>query len=91
VSEAETPENHDSDPQHLAAERPLRAPAFRWFFVGRSVSMAGSFMSPVALSFGVLEITGSGAWLSAVLAAAVIPMVATRSFCSARARTSPGS
>jgi MFS family permease len=34
-------------------------------------------MSPVALSFGVLEITGSGAWLSAVLAAAVIPMVAT--------------
>ncbi|MEV4349382.1 MFS transporter [Actinoplanes sp. NPDC049596] len=59
------------------AERPLRSPAFRWFFIGRSVSMAGSFMSPVALAFGVLEITGSGAWLSAVLAAAVVPMVAT--------------
>ncbi|MFF5290788.1 MFS transporter [Paractinoplanes globisporus] len=66
MSEAETPE-----------ERPLRSPAFRWFFIGRSVSLAGSFMSPVALAFGVLESTGSGAWLSAVLAAAVIPMVAT--------------
>ena len=64
-------------PNTLAAERPLRSPPFRWFFVGRSISMAGSFMSPVALSFGVLEITGSGAWLSAVLAAATIPMVAT--------------
>jgi MFS family permease len=34
-------------------------------------------MSPVALAFGVLELTGSAAWLSAVLAAALIPMVAT--------------
>jgi predicted MFS family arabinose efflux permease len=58
-------------------ERPLRSPAFRWFFIGRSISMAGSFMSPVALAFGVLELTGSAAWLSAVLAAALIPMVAT--------------
>ncbi|WP_250005673.1 MFS transporter [Actinoplanes sp. M2I2] len=56
---------------------PLSSPAFRWYFTGRSVSLAGSFMSPVALAFGVLEITGSAAWLSAVLAAALIPMVAT--------------
>jgi MFS family permease len=55
----------------------LRSPAFRWFFIGRSISMAGSFMSPVALAFGVLETTGSAAWLSAVTAAALIPMVAT--------------
>jgi MFS family permease len=39
--------------------------------------MAGSFMSPVALAFGVLEITDSAAWLSAVTAAALIPMAAT--------------
>ncbi|GLY97424.1 MFS transporter [Actinoplanes sp. NBRC 103695] len=39
--------------------------------------MAGSFMSPVALAFGVLELTGSAAWLSAVTAAALVPMVAT--------------
>jgi len=42
--------------------------------------MAGSFMSPVALAFGVLEITGSAAWLSAVTTAALIPMVATMLF-----------
>jgi MFS family permease len=75
VSEAETSEDRNSGV--LPAERPLRSPAFRWFFIGHSVSTAGSYMSPVALAFGVLEITGRGAWLSAVLAAAVIPMVAT--------------
>lgn len=51
--------------------------AFKWLFAGRSISMAGSFMSPVALAFGVLELTGSAAWLSAVTAAALVPMVAT--------------
>lgn len=56
----------------LVTERP-----FRWFFAGRSISLAGSFMSPVALAFGVLALTGSATWLSAVLAAALIPMVAT--------------
>ena len=55
----------------------LRSPAFRWFFAGRSISLAGSFMSPVALAFGVLKLTGSAAWLSAVTAAALVPMVAT--------------
>jgi MFS family permease len=39
--------------------------------------MAGSAMSPVALAFGVLEITDSAAWLSAVTTAALVPMVAT--------------
>ncbi|WP_305783026.1 MFS transporter [Symbioplanes lichenis] len=80
MAEAATPEapQHPAAPSGvLATERPLRSPAFRWFFVGRSISMAGSFMSPVALAFGVLGVTGSGAWLSAVLAAATVPMVAT--------------
>jgi MFS family permease len=34
-------------------------------------------MSPVALAFGVLAATDSAAWLSAVTAAALVPMVAT--------------
>jgi MFS family permease len=38
--------------------------------------MAGSAMSPVALAFGVLEVTDSAAWLSAVTTAALVPMVA---------------
>jgi MFS family permease len=42
--------------------------------------MAGSFRSPVALAFGVLEVTDSAAWLPAVTAAALIPMVATMLF-----------
>ena len=42
--------------------------------------MLGSFMSPVALAFGVLEITDSAAWLSAVTTAALIPMAATMLF-----------
>ncbi|CAM5544672.1 hypothetical protein SPURM210S_07259 [Streptomyces purpurascens] len=34
-------------------------------------------MSPVALAFGVLEVTDSAAWLSAVTTAALVPMLAT--------------
>ncbi|MFE3826816.1 MFS transporter [Streptomyces sp. NPDC059092] len=61
----------------LAAEHPFRSPAFRWFFAGRSISMAGNAMSPVALAFGVLEVTDSATWLSAVAAASMVPMIAT--------------
>jgi len=39
--------------------------------------MAGSAMAPVALAFGVLEVTDSAAWLSAVLTASMVPMIAT--------------
>jgi MFS family permease len=70
VAEAEASENRNS-------ERPLRSPAFRWFFAGRSISLTGSFMSPVALAFGVLKETDSALWLSAITSAAVVPMVAT--------------
>jgi MFS family permease len=34
-------------------------------------------MAPVALAFGVLEVTGSATWLSAVLTASMVPMIAT--------------
>ncbi|WP_260615243.1 MFS transporter [Microbispora sp. KK1-11] len=82
----DAPENRDPEPSGsdvspvsgagLAAGHPLRSAAFRWFLAGQSISMAGSAMSPVALAFGVLEITGSAAWLSAVTTAALVPMVA---------------
>ena len=39
--------------------------------------MAGSAMAPVALAFGVLELTDSAGWLSAVLTASMVPMIAT--------------
>lgn len=84
---ADAPESRDREPSEgdealrvagsgLAAGRPLRSAAFRWFLGGQSISMAGSAMSPVALAFGVLEATDSAAWLSAVTSAALVPMVA---------------
>jgi MFS family permease len=42
---------------------------FRWFFAGRAVSLAGSAMTPVALSFAVLAATDRTGDLAAVLAA----------------------
>jgi hypothetical protein len=39
--------------------------------------MAGSAMAPVALAFGVLELTDSAGWLSAVLTASMVAMIAT--------------
>src|SRR4028118_247661 len=53
---------------------PLRDRRFRLLFAGRSVSMLGSAMAPVALAFAVLEISDSAAVLGIVLAARSIPM-----------------
>jgi MFS family permease len=53
---------------------PLRDPVFRVFYLGRAVSLLGSSMAPVALAFGVLEISNSAAALGTVLAARSIPM-----------------
>ncbi|MDQ1042622.1 MFS transporter [Streptomyces sp. V4I2] len=87
MPETETPESRDTEPSEsdatrasttgLGAEQPLRSPAFRWFFAGRAISMTGSAMSPVALAFGVLELTDSATWLSAVTTASLVPMIAT--------------
>ncbi|MEU6255666.1 MFS transporter [Streptomyces sp. NPDC047043] len=79
--ESRDPEPPDSDASpvtgtHHASGQPLRSPAFRWFLSGQSISMVGSAMSPVALAFGVLEVTHSAAWLSLVTTAALVPMVA---------------
>lgn len=54
---------------------PLREPAFRWYFLSRAVNLAGSTMAPVALAFGVLEVSDSARALGLVLAAYSIPLV----------------
>jgi MFS family permease len=55
---------------------PLRDRTFRTFYLGRAVSMLGSAMAPIALAFGVLDISSSAAALGTVLAARSIPMAA---------------
>jgi MFS family permease len=55
---------------------PLRDKVFRLFYLGVAVSLIGSSMAPIALAFGVLEISDSAAALGAVLAARSIPMAA---------------
>jgi MFS family permease len=80
VPDADAPEPPRIDasrPVGLASGQPLHSPAFRWFFAGWSISNAGSSMAPVALAFGVLEITDSAAWLSAVITASMVAMIAT--------------
>jgi MFS family permease len=54
---------------------PLREREFRLLFAGRTISMAGSAMAPVALAFAVLDLTGSTTDLGLVLAARQIPVI----------------
>ncbi|WP_165553165.1 MFS transporter [Kribbella speibonae] len=75
---ADPPESRDRGPS--VSDQPLRSAAFRWFLGGQSISLAGSSMAPIALAFGVLEATDSAAWLSAVMSAALVPMVAALLF-----------
>ena len=54
---------------------PLEERDFLLLFVGRSVSLFGSALAPVALAFAVLDLTGSASDLGLVLAAASVPQV----------------
>jgi len=54
---------------------PLRGREFRLLFAGRTISMLGSAMAPVALAFAVLDLTGSTSDLGIVLAARQIPVI----------------
>ncbi|MGP3991756.1 MFS transporter [Streptomyces sp. 3N207] len=58
--------------QNLAV---LRERNFRTFFAGYTTSMLGTAMATVALSFAVLEATGSLSDLSFVMAARIVPLV----------------
>ncbi|MFF4032748.1 MFS transporter [Streptomyces sviceus] len=54
----------------------LRQPAFRRYFVGRSVSELGTAMTQVALPFAVFAIGGDAGDVGLVLGATVLPKVA---------------
>ena len=59
-----------------AGVAPLRQREFRLLFAGRTTSLVGSAMAPVALAFAVLDVTGSKTDLGLVLAAREVPLVA---------------
>jgi len=54
---------------------PLNRPAFRWFFTGQTVSLLGSSMAPVAITFAVLDASNSTTQLGVVLVARMAPML----------------
>lgn len=53
----------------------LRYRQFRYQFGAQAISVVGSALSPVALSLGILQLTGSSRDLSIVLAASSVPTV----------------
>ena len=54
---------------------PLREREFRLLFAGRTISLAGSAIAPVALAFAILDLTGSKTDLGLVLACREIPLI----------------
>jgi Transmembrane secretion effector len=58
----------------VAAAHPLADPQFRWFFAGRLVSLMGSSMVWVALTFAILEASGSARDLGIVVASYTVPL-----------------
>ena len=58
-----------------ASLAPLGEREFRLLFAGRTVSLLGSAIAPVALAFAVLDLTGSKTDLGLVLAARQIPFI----------------
>jgi MFS family permease len=58
------------------ANSPWRRSGFRWFFLGQSISLLGGALTPVALSFAVLDASGSGRDLGLILAANTVPLLA---------------
>ncbi len=54
---------------------PLREREFRLLFAGRTISLVGNAIAPVALAFAVLDLTGSKTDLGLILACREIPLV----------------
>lgn len=54
---------------------PLSERTFLFLFAGRTISMLGSTVAPVALAFAVVGLTGSPADLGLVLAASFLPQI----------------
>ncbi|MDO8552808.1 MAG: MFS transporter [bacterium] len=53
----------------------LKIRNYRLYFLGQVISVAGTWMQTVALGWLVLQLTGSGAQLGAVVATAFIPLL----------------
>lgn len=58
-----------------AAGSSLRVRNYRLYFVGQSVSVAGSFMQTLAIAFLTLHLTGSGADLGIAAATRLLPFL----------------
>jgi MFS family permease len=56
--------------------RVLGEPAYRRLWIGRTVSLIGDGITPVALAFGILDLTGSATDLGIVLAAHSLVLIA---------------
>jgi MFS family permease len=54
---------------------PLREREFRLLFAGRTISLVGTAIAPVALAFAVLDLTGSKTDLGLILACREVPLV----------------
>jgi MFS family permease len=54
----------------------LREPNYRRLFLGRTISLVGDGIAPVALAFAVLDLTGSATDLGVVLAAHSLAIIA---------------
>jgi MFS family permease len=54
---------------------PLREREFRLLFTGRTISLVGSAIAPVALAFAVLDLTGSKTDLGLILTAREVPLI----------------
>ncbi|HWO82275.1 MAG TPA: MFS transporter [Solirubrobacterales bacterium] len=54
----------------------LREPDYRRLFLGRTTSLIGDGMAPIAISFAVLDLTGSATDLGLVLTAHAVVMIA---------------
>jgi MFS family permease len=50
-------------------DSPLSSPSYRWLLGGRSVSMLGNAIAPIALAFAVLDLSGSPKDLGIVIGA----------------------
>jgi MFS family permease len=53
----------------VGSMEPLRHRQFRWLITGRTISMLGGAVAPIALAFAVLDLTGSVRDLGVVVAA----------------------
>ncbi len=74
-----------SDSGFRAGAQQLRDPDFARLFAARFVSAFGSAMAPVAMAFGVLELTGSARLVGLVIASQTAAQVAVQLFGGALA------